>query len=397
MVMPLEGIRVIELSRVVTGAYCTMLLGDMGAEVIKVEQPIKADTPRWGGGWSPVGEERRKEASSNALQRNKKSVAIDLSTEAGKEIFYKLVKKSDVILECYRPGVAKRLNIDYDTVRNLNPGIIYCSLSGYGQDGPYAHLPGHDINYISFTGVLGLIGDRDGRPVIPLNLVGDFAGGSLHAALGILLALMARQKTGEGQYVDVAMTDGVVSLISFILSNYFSTGDIPKRGETLMSGAAPMYSVYQTQDNKFISIGCLEPWLWGNLCRAMGMDDFIPHQWSIDKWPEISTEFRNAFTTKSRDEWFEMLSKQNISIAKVYDLDEVTNDPQIIHRQMIIELDYPSTGKVKQPGIAIKLSGTPGRIRSFGPILGEHTKEILMEVGYTSKEFEKLRHDGVIG
>lgn len=392
----MDGIRIIELSRVLTGSYCTMLLGDMGAEIIKVDQPIKPGTPIWGGGWLPVGVNKKQEAAQNALQRNKKSIVIDLSNEKGKSIFYKLAKNCDVILECYRPGVTKRLKIDYATIKEINPALIYCSITGYGQYGPYSSMPGHDINYISTAGVLGLIGPDSNKPVIPLNLIGDFAAGSLQAALGITLAIIARQKLGIGQYIDISMTDGSISLISFILDRYFKDRVIPKRGETLLAGIAPMYNIYKTSDEKYISIGCLEPALWANLCKAINKEDFITKEWDTTQWVSMIKEFESIFITKTRDEWFDDLSKKDIAVSKVYDLDEAINDRHTVARDMIVNLNHDEFGVIRQPGISIKLSETPGCIRSYGPICGEHTAEILKELGYNIDELTKMKEEGVV-
>jgi len=396
MSMPLDGIKIIELSRVLTGSYCTMLLGDMGADIIKIDQPLKPGTPIWGGGWLPIGQDKHKEAAQSALQRNKKSIAIDLSSEKGKAIFYRLAKTSDIILECYRPGVTKRLKIDYETIKQINPEIIYCSLTGYGQNGPYASLPGHDINYISTAGVLGMIGPDVGKPVIPLNLIGDFAGGAIQAALGITLALLARYKSGKGQYIDMSMTDGTVSLITFILDHYFKDTIVPKRGESLLAGIAPMYNVYKTHDDKYISIGCLEPALWANLCKALNKEEFIPHGWDTAGWAGMVAEFERIFLTRTRDEWFDELSKLNIAIAKVYDLDEAIEDKQIVARNMILNIKHDKFGTLKQPGIAIKLSETPGSIRSLGPISGQHTDEILQYLGYSKEQIDEMRETGAV-
>jgi len=394
----LQGIRILELSRVAPGSYATMILGDMGAEVIKVEQPIESDIPRVGSGWSPVGEEGRKDAAYMAIHRNKKSIAIDLKSEDGREIFYRLAGKADVLLEGFRPGVAKRLKIDYETLREINPRIIYCSLTGYGQNGPYRELPGHDINYIGYGGALGLIGRPGEPPIPPLNLVGDFAGGSLNCVIGILLAIIARQKTGKGQQVDISMTDGVVSLLTWMVSDYFKTGVAPKRGEYFLSGGFPCYSVFETRDRKFIAVGCIEPWLWANLCRALGKEEFVPFQWANgEKRIKIMDRLREIFLTKSRDEWIEFLKDKDVCVSKVNDFDEVFRDPQILHRRMVIEMDHPSEGKVKQVGIAIKLSDTPGRVKSFGPILGEHTQEILGQLGYSKKEINKFLGAKIVG
>lgn len=221
MTQALEGIKILDLSRVPPGDFCTMFLGDMGAEVLKIEPPPDM-ARRAGSGLSPIGEVRRMEAAYNPLNRNKKSMGLNLRSEEGCHIFYRLTEKADVIVEGFRPGVVKRLGVDYETVMKINPRIIYCSISGYGQDGPYQNLPGHDINYISIGGVLGLISEKERRPVIPLNLVADYAGGALHATMGILTALVARERTGKGQYVDISMTDCVVSLLSGTAQNYFA-------------------------------------------------------------------------------------------------------------------------------------------------------------------------------
>src|SRR4030043_963352 len=249
--LALEGVKILDLSRLVPGAFCTMLLGDMGAEGVKIEAPGVT-----GIGSSPGAVSRGKNSRAAAYyapDRNKKSIVVNLKSEAGREIFYRLCRGADVIVEGFRPGVAKRLKIDYATINKLNPKIIYCSLSGYGQDGPYRDFPGHDINYISIAGVLGLIGPSSMPPVIPMNLIGDFAGASLYGVIGILTALMARHETGKGQHVDVAYMEGAMSLLTFLTGFYFFKGVVPKRGETTVHGAYPYYGVYETKDGKYIS------------------------------------------------------------------------------------------------------------------------------------------------
>ena len=402
--LALEGIKILDLAGLAPGAFCIMLLGDLGAEVLKVEAPMPADLS--GTGPSPKGEEKRKETAYFALNRNKKSIGLNLKSQAGRQIFYRLAQQADVIVEGYRPGVVKRLKIDYDTIDKLNPKVIYCSLSGYGQDGPYRTFSGHDINYISLAGVLGLIGTSEGLPVIPLNLVADFAGASLYGAIGILAALMARNKTGKGQYVDIAYMDGALSLITFFTTSYFLNGIIPKRGETWAHGAYPYYGVYQTKDGGYITIGCLETHFWENLCHLLGRGDYIPYHFALEhtlykpedkKWEEIHSYLKQTFLTKTRDEWFELLTQKDIPAGKVYTLDEVFTDPQVLHRQMVIEVEHPTLGKVKQVGIAPKLSGTPGKVRSLSPLLGEHTEEILLGLGYGRGEIEGLRREGAVG
>ena len=400
--LALEDIKILDMSGLVPGALCTMLLGDLGAEVLKVESTITS--PLSGAGPSPKGEEKREEAAYFTLNRNKKSIAINLKSEAGRQIFYRLAQQADVVVEGYRPGVVKNLGVDYDTISKLNPGIVYCSLSGYGQDGPYRSFSGHDINYISLGGALGLIGPREGPPVIPLNLVGDFAGASLYGVIGILAALMARNKTGKGQYVDIAFMDGVISLMGFFAMDYFRSGTVPNRGETVINGAYPFYGVYETKDGGYISIGCIEPHFWENLCRLLGKEDYIPYNVGHSnlepkdkKWKEISSHLKQVFLTKTRDEWFDLMIQKDIPVGKVYSLDEVFTDPQVLHRQMLIEVEHPTLGKFKQAGIAPKLSQTPGKVRTLSPLLGEHSQEILRELGYSQGEIENWRQEGVIG
>ena len=401
--LALEGVKILDLSRLVPGAFCTMLLGDLGAEVLKIEAPGVAEL---GGSLrAPQGEENRKAAAYYALDRNKRSIVVNLKSEAGREIFYRLSRHADVIVEGFRPGVAKRLRIDYETIRKLNPKIIYCSLSGYGQDGPYHAFPGHDINYIAMAGVLGLIGFSERSPAIPLNLVADFAGAALYGALGISIALVARNKTGEGQYVDMAYIDGAVSLMTWFNCGYFFDGSMLKRGESWLHGAYPYYGVYETKDGKYITIVCLEPHFWENLCRFLGKEEYIPYRFALEhtfhkpedaKWNEIRSFLKQVFLTKTRDEWFELLIRNDVPAGKVYTPDEVFSDPQVLHRQMVIEVEHPTLGKIKQVGIAPKLSGTPGKVRSFSPLPGEHTDEILRELGYERREIENLRQEGVV-
>jgi crotonobetainyl-CoA:carnitine CoA-transferase CaiB-like acyl-CoA transferase len=401
--LALEGVKILDLSMLVPGAFCTMLLGDLGADVLKIEAP-GANEFRDSSRALPK-EGQRKAAAYYALDRNKKSIVVNLKSEAGREIFYRLSQHADVIVEGFRPGVVKRLKIDYETINKLNSKIIYCSLSGYGQDGPYHAFPGHDVNYIAMAGVLGLIGSDEGLPAIPLNLVADFAGAALYGALGISVALVARNKTGKGQYVDVAYMDGAISLMTWFNCGYLFDGSTLKRGESWLHGAYPYYGVYETRDGKHITIGCLEPHFWENLCRLLGKEEFIPYGFALEhtfhkpegeKWDEIHSSLQQVFLTKTRDEWFELLIRNDVPAGKVYTPDEVFSDPQVLHRQMVVEVEHPTLGKIKQIGIAPKLSGTPGKVRSLSPLRGEHTDEILQGLGYEQEEIKNLRREGVV-
>ncbi len=387
--MALDGVRVLDLSRLAPGPFCTMLLADFGADVIVVEAPP-------GAARISMEEERPEARALNPLQRNKRSIAINLRQQEGREVFYRLARDADVVVEGFRPGVVRRLGVDYETLARLNPRLIYCSLSGYGQDGPYAGLVGHDINYISVGGALGLTGWPGQPPAIPINIIADFAGGGLYAAFAICLALLARERTGRGQYIDMAMSDGVTSLLTWVASRYLANGQVPRPGEDMLNGGTPCYNVYRCADGRYLSIGCLEPYFWEALCRALGAEQYIAHQWDRERYPEIFDYLRRRFQEKTRDEWFHELRQYDICVAPVYSLDEVFSDPHVLHRQMLAEVEHPDLGRVRQVGIGAKLSDTPGSIRALGPRLGQHTDEVLRQAGYTDAELESLRRAGIV-
>lgn len=379
----LTGIRVLDLSRRYPGAYTAMFLGDFGAEVIKVDPPHPVFAKQI---------EEQKFAAFFAPDRNKRSIIIDLKNDRGREVFYRLVKTADVLIEGFRPKVMRRLNADYDTLRKINPRLIYCSLTGFGQDGPYADMPGHDMNCCAIAGALSLIGPRGGTPCIPSNFLADMAGGGLHGAIGILLALMARERSGKGQFVDISLTDGVLSLLAYESFNYFTSGRVPRRGETALTGGAPWAQVFKCKDGEYIIIGCAETNLWKNLCQAVGRKDLIPyHTASGKKADEVVNELAQIFLTRTRDDWFQFLKDKNVPVGPVYYLNETFDDPQVRHRQMVVEFDHPQLGKVSQIGIPIKLTDTPGEIRNLGVPMGSSTQEILSELGYSAEEIEELR------
>jgi len=398
----LSGIKVLDLTGLGPASAAAMVLGDMGAEVIKIDLPP-------GGGSRGVGdglnffpkeqEEAERLAANTSNNRNKKNLALNLRTEAGQRVFHQLAEMSDIILESFRPGVMDRMNVGYEAISKINPRIIYCAVSGYGQTGPYRNFPGHDANYAAMGGVQALIGpSKDTPPVFALNIVADQAIAFLQAVIGILLAICARERTGRGQMVDVAMTDGVIQLLINIPGavEYFFTGVVPQRGETMTSGNQPYYTVYQTKDDKWLTLCPIEPKFWGNMCRALGRDELIPHQFDPNKKDELLAELKQIFLTKTRDEWFDILTEADTAVGKVLDLDELCADPQVLERQMVVELDHPKFGKVRQIGMGIKLSDTPGTIRSFGGLLGRDTNEVMSGLGYSQSEIGDLRQQGVI-
>ena len=263
-----------------------------------------------------------------------------LKSPQAQHILQSLCEKADVLIEGYRPGVTKRLGCDYETIRELNPRIVYCSVSGYGQDGPYRALAGHDINFASFSGVASVMGRLENEPpLVPMvNMVADYGGGGMMAVIGILSALMAREKTGVGQHVDVSLLDSCLSLMAVFASDYFARGEVPKQDGGILwqrsFGQFPYYNLYRCQDGKYLSIACLEPQLWENLCRALHREDLIPHQHNSDEYPDVFSFLEEQFTSRPRDEWFEELrTRGDIPVAKVLELDEVFQDPQVLHRR----------------------------------------------------------------
>lgn len=378
----LEGLKVLDVSFYGPVPFCTMILGDLGAEIIRVE----------GAQWElDVAEFPAIDSPFDPLNRNKKSISINLKTEEGKNIFHRLAERADIVVEGFRPGVTKRLGIDYETLKLINPSLIYCSVTGYGQSGPYRDLVGHDINYIAQGGVLGIMCRPD---VLPGNIIADVAAGGMQAAIGILSAIVARQSSGKGQYIDISVTDGVIYMVSHYIAKYLETGTMPRDEERTTVGATPYYNVFRTKDDKHITIASAEPKFFSNLCRILGCEDFIPYDSS--RASEIRLFFEKTFLSRTRDEWFKILSKSDTAVGKVLSVAELISDPQVLHRKMIEQLDHPDLGKVRQPGIPIKLSDTPGKIRKFSPKPGENTAEVLAGLGYNQDTLEKLKKSGVI-
>lgn len=390
---PLQGIKVLDLSRLAPGPFCTMVLADLGADVLMIEAP-KGTTSAipWARSQDPD-----KANALDPLRRNKRSLVLNLKDPRGQDIFKKLAATVDVVVEGFRPGVMKRLGADYETLHALNPRLILCSVTGYGQTGPYADQVGHDINYISFAGMLGAIGWPDSPPAIPLNVLADFAGGGLHGAMAVMAALIARQTTGRGQHVDVAMTDGVMYLMATWFRNVFAGEKPPARGATLLSGVVPQYNVYETQDGKWLSLGALETKFWENLCAVMETPQFTKRPMDPAMFPEAHAVFAAKFKTAPRDAWIEKLMRVEICAAPVYDLEEATRDPHNLARGMVAELNHPTAGPIRQIGIGPKFSDTPGAVRKLAPKEGEHTQAVLTGLGFTPDEVETLRKAGVVG
>jgi crotonobetainyl-CoA:carnitine CoA-transferase CaiB-like acyl-CoA transferase len=392
MVGALEGVRILDLSRLVPYQYATLLLADYGAEVIKIEEPGMGDYGRF---MPPIL--KKESAHFVLLNRNKKSMKLNLKKEAGKKILKELARDADVLFETYRPGVMDKLGLGYEVMREINPRLIYCSGTGYGQNGPYRNRPGHDINYIGIAGILGVTGRHTGAPVIPGIPIADMAGGGVFSALGILLALAARERTGKGQYVDISMTDCMLTFSVLPISNYLAKLVNPNNPELGISGASLCYNVYPTKDGKWVSSGNLEEKFWVNFCQALGREDLIKEQFATGKrYQELKEELDALFRTKTRDEWLEIMSKYDVCFGPVLEPDEILQDPQLLSRDMVSEMEHPVEGNIKQLGFPVKLSATPGQMKNPPPILGQHTEEILQSLGYTPIEIENFSKEGVI-
>lgn len=396
---PLDGIRVLDLSALAPGPYCSMLLADMGAEVTVVEPAGRPQGRRDLGGRVDPNELRRR-YSGYALGRGKRSIGLNLKEAEGREIFLRLAEGSDVVLEGFRPGVVKRLGVDWEAVRSRNVRAVYCSLSGFGQTGPYSGDVGHDINYIAIGGALGMIGDREGggRPSIPANIIADFAGGGLMAAFAIVCALQARERTGEGQYIDLGMSDGVLSLITSALAGYEGAGADMGPARHVLNGGEPHYQVYETSDGRWFSVGSMEPYFYANLCRALGLEEYLEDQGTEDevRREEVRRAFAGAFRGKTAAEWHEILNAVDVCGKPVLSLEEALSDAHNVARGMVVEVSTPEGGRMRQAGVAAKLSGTPGRVRGGAPLRGQDTEAVLRSLGIDGAELSLLRERGVV-
>ncbi len=370
---PLD-IEVLDLSRLLPGPYCSMILADFGARVLKVEDTLRGDyfrTMGLAGGFETVN-------------RGKKSLALDLKDPRGREVFYRLAERADVVLEGFRPGVTARLAVDYPTLAELNPRLVYCSLTGYGQEGPRSLRAGHDLNYIGLAGILGLTGLPDGPPVIPSVQLADLSGG-LWAAYAILAALLVRERTGRGQYIDVAMLDGILAFLP-VLAQSMAEGRAA-RGSLPLAGGLACYRVYGTADDKYVTMGALEEKFWAEFCLAVDHPGWIDRQYGPDQ-ERLAGEVAALLRSRTRDEWLAFFEGRDICLEPVYGPDEVAADEHVKSRGVLAQGPYL--------GVPVKLSLTPGAIRGPAPDWGEHSSEVLAGVGYSDLEIEALLTAGVV-
>ncbi|GBC60239.1 carnitine dehydratase [Desulfonema ishimotonii] len=376
----LSGVRVLDLSRLLPGPYCSMILADHGAEVIAIEGRRFRDDGFF----------------VTTVNRNKKHMSLNLKTDEGREIFFRLVEEADVLIEGFRPGIVRKLGVDYGTVRKISPEIIYCSITGYGQTGAARDRAGHDVNYLGYSGVLDLIGEPDRPPSIPGVQIADIAAGGMNAAIGILLALLARDKTGKGQYIDISMTDGMAGLLPVALFLYQRTGKIPGRADGLLSHRYACYNTYETADGRHLSVGALENRFWKRLCEHMKAPEYIPLQYDEGRRREILDFMRRAFRQKTLAEWDAQLSDLDVCYGPVRNLAEVLQDPLLREREMVVEIPGKNGDRATVLGVPVKLSGTPGAVRTPPVEFGESTATLLRRLGYTGEKIKLLSAKGVI-
>jgi alpha-methylacyl-CoA racemase len=382
--MPLTGTRVLDLTRLLPGAFCTMLLADMGADVIKIEEPREGDYMRW---TPPLV--NGQSALFSALNRNKRSVTLNLKSEVGRDLLLRLVDSADVLVEGNRPGVMQRLGLGWEVLHERNPKLVMCSITGYGQDGPFAARAGHDLNYMATAGALGLNGERDGPP-LPLSVqVADIGGGGLQPAVAILGALVGVSSGGEGRWIDVSMMDGAVSWLTLAFAAR-GGGEEVRRGDQRLAGRYACYRVYRCRDGRFYSVAALEPKFWSTLCRALGAPELVDQQFVEGAEGEhVHRAMEQLFSSRTRDEWEKELAALDACCEPVLELDEVASHPQVAARRLLT-----NRGGVSEVRPAAELR--EDWRRRDAPGLGEHTAEVLAELGLDAARYKELMGQGVI-
>ena len=396
MSLPLEGLRVLDLSRLLPGGYASLLLADFGADVVKVEDTGMGDYVRWSPPYYDGADQSARSALFLALNRGKRSVRIDLKNDRGKEVLLRLARDADVLLESFRPGVLDRLGVGYERLRQENPGLIYCAITGYGQDGPLRDRSGHDMNYLGLNGLLGLTGEPDGPPVQSAGQIADVGGGALMAAVGVLIALRERERSGEGQFVDCSMFDGALSWLGLVAAGMLASGDVPRRGTLPLAGGIVCYRPYRCADG-YVTLGALEPKFWAEFCRGVEREDLIEQAFAP---PDSETHHAvsEIFASRTREQWRAFASEHDCCLEPVLELDEALSSELVAHREMVVELDQPGAERpVRLLGVPVKLSRTPAApTRAPGPGLGEHTDDLLAAAGYTAEEITALHEAGAV-
>jgi alpha-methylacyl-CoA racemase len=376
---PLSGIKIVEITGIGPGPFCGMMLADMGAEVLRVDRA------------QSVGGEPPGRPSLDLLARGRRSIGVDLKHPQGVATVLRLAERADAIFEGFRPGVMERLGLGPDVCLARNPALVYGRMTGWGQDGPLAHAAGHDINYIALAGVLEHIGRAGEAPVPPLNLVGDFGGGGMLLAFGIVCALVERQRSGRGQVVDAAMVDGSAVLMA-IFHGAMLAGWWKERGTNLLDTGAPFYDVYEAKDGRYVSIGSIEPQFYAELIRLAGLEgEALPKQMDRAQWPALRERFRALFLTRTRDEWTRLLEGSDVCFAPVLSMGEAREHPHNRARGTFVEVEGSP-----QPGPAPRFSRTPAQIERPPPHAGQHTNEALVDWGFADAEIRGLRESKAI-
>jgi len=394
-VTPLDDIFVLDLSRILSGPFCTMMLGDMGATVVKVEPPPRGDDTRL---WGPPFVNGIS-TYFLSINRNKRSIGLNLKTPKGQEVLWKLIERADVLVENFRPGVLDKLGFGYGAVSARNSRIIYASISGYGQTGPYHTRPGYDVVAQGESGIVDLTGEPDRQPVKVGASIADIVAG-LYAYQGILLAMVARHRTGKGQRVDIALLDGMISTLTYQAMSYFATGTSPKRLGTRHPSIVP-YETFETKDG-FVNIGAANEKQWQNLCRALGLPDlafdsrFSTMAGRISNYAELRAILGTELRKLTRAEAFELLAKYELPVGPINTVAEVLEDPHVHAREMVKELTHPEYGPLRYLGIPVKLSDTPGELQSPPPRFGEHNRAVLAELGYDEHAIDQLAMTNVV-
>jgi crotonobetainyl-CoA:carnitine CoA-transferase CaiB-like acyl-CoA transferase len=394
--LPLAGLKVLDLSRLLPGGFCSLMLADLGAEVLKVEDTGMGDYVRWAPPYVEGAADSANSALFLSLNRNKRSIRLDLKSEGGREVLLTLAREHDVLLESFRPGVLDRLGVGYERLRAENSGLVYCAITGYGQDGPYRDRAGHDMNYLALGGLLGLTGEPDGAPMQAAGQIADLGGGALMGVVGILAALRERDRSGEGQLVDVSMFDGALSWLAMIAAQMLAERRTPQRGLLPLSGLYACYRPYACADG-WVALGALEPKFWQAWCHGVGREDLIAAQFE-PPGSDAHRAVEAVFRSRTRAEWEAFAAQHDCCLEPVLALDEALGSELVQAREMVVPLDQPgATAPVQLLGVPIKLSRTPGDANRLpGPVLGEHTDAVLAAAGFTSQRIAELKASGAV-
>jgi crotonobetainyl-CoA:carnitine CoA-transferase CaiB-like acyl-CoA transferase len=397
MTPPLRNVRVLDLTQVMAGPYCAQLLGDLGAQVTKIEPPGSGDVSRHAMGYQGKGSDN---ITFLAINRNKESVTLDLKSDEGREAFYRLVRQADVVVENFRPGVTKRLGVDYPTLIEINPRLVYASISGFGQTGPYATRPGYDLIAQGMSGVMSVTGQPDGDPVKCGVPISDLSAG-MFAALGVLAAYIAREETGVGQHVDTSLFEAAFALSIWETAELWATGKPPKPFGSAHRFSAP-YQALRTSDG-YLTIGANTDRLWQRACETLGRQDltdderFATNMDRIANRYELAEELESVLKGRTTDQWVDALLEAGVPCGPIFNYEETCRDPHTLARNMVVEMAHPVEGTIRGIGIPVKLSETPGEIRMPAPLLGQHTDEVLERYEFSRDEIDALRQKGVLG